>query len=237
VLVLGKAGGSASRAEALNRIEHRFGAALSEDDYVAVPSRPWEAKWRNRVSWQRDRMVKSGLLKPYVGPGTPWSVTAAGWALHGEFVEETVPDDPLAHFKPKNSGEYLARIVAQTLIKQRSHEELIAEFGTWATDTGFSASTDVHPRDLVLWRDGQEWLVEAKIVYVGNATRAVREATAQLQMYRFLLYDKPRPKMLALFSEPVGGAYVAFLESLQIGVVWRDDDGWSFSSSMSELTA
>src|SRR4051794_22125411 len=86
VLVLGQAGGSASRAEALNRIEHRFGGALTEDDHVAVPSRLWEAKWRNRVSWQRDHMVKSDLLAPYRGAGTPWSLTDAGWMLHDELV-------------------------------------------------------------------------------------------------------------------------------------------------------
>lgn len=238
VLVLGEADGSASRAEALNLIDQRFGAALAEDDKVPVPSRPWEPKWRNRVSWQRDRMVKSGLLAPYKGPGTPWSLTTAGWTLYEELAAETVRNDPFAHFKPKSSGEYRAHVAGQTLIKQRSHEELVAAFGAWAIDRGFFASTDVHPRDLVIRRNGQEWLVEAKVVYVGNATRAVREATAQLQMYRFLLYDAPFPKMVALFSEEVGDAFVTYLESLRIGVVWRnEEDGWCFSTSVEELIA
>jgi Mrr restriction endonuclease-like protein len=152
VLVLGDASGSASRADALNRIENRFASALSDDDVEPVSSRPWEAKWRNRVSWQRDRMVKNGLLHPYAGPGTPWSLTEVGWALHQELVEESVPDDPLAHSKPKSSGEYRARLAAQVLTKQRSHEQLVADFGHWPMERGYTASTDVHPRDLVLVR-------------------------------------------------------------------------------------
>jgi hypothetical protein len=33
-----------------------------------------------------------------------------------------------------------------------------------------------HPKDPVLRRDGREWLVEAKVLYQGNATNAVRAA-------------------------------------------------------------
>lgn len=81
----------------------------------------------------------------------------------------------------------------------------------------------------MLGRDGTEWLVEAKIVYVGNATSAVRAAAAQLLMYRYLLYSDPQPAMLALFSESVGDVYVASLETVGIGSAWREDDGWGFS--------
>lgn len=235
VLVLGDTGGSASRAEALTLIEARFGPVLSGDDVEAVPSRPFEAKWRNRVSWQRNRMVKQGLLQPYAGPGTPWSLTNAGWALHQELAAENASDDSLAHFKPKSSVEYVARLAAKVLVKQRSHEQLVADFGQWAIASGFSASTEVHPRDLVLVRGTREWLVEAKVVYLGNATRAVREATAQLLMYRHLLYKGTQPTMLALFSEAVGDLYVRFLSSLGIGSVWSTDEGWAFSPDASEL--
>jgi hypothetical protein len=237
LLVLGGAGGSASRAEALTMIEARFGPAFSGDDVQAVPSRPFEAKWRNRVSWQRDRMVKQGLLHPYAGPGTPWSLTEAGWSLHQELATEEISEDPLAHFKPKSSGDYVARLSAQVLVKQRSHEQLVSDFGQWAIERGFSASTEVHPRDLVLGRDAREWLVEAKVVYLGNATRAVREATAQLLMYRHLLYEAAQPTMLALFSESIGDLYVRFLSTLDIGAAWRTDDGWAFSLDASDLAS
>jgi hypothetical protein len=118
------------------------------------------------------------------------------------------------------------------MIKRRSHEALLAEFGTWCASLGFEADTTVHPRDLVLRRSGEEWLVEAKVLYMGNATGAVRAALAQILMYRFFLHRKRRPRLLALFSEPIGDAYVAFLDSHDVASVWRADDGpWETSST------
>ncbi|MFE9741091.1 hypothetical protein [Streptomyces sp. NPDC006477] len=32
------------------------------------------------AAWQRNRMVKAGLLKPYERHGDPWALTEAGWA-------------------------------------------------------------------------------------------------------------------------------------------------------------
>lgn len=146
VLVLGAVGGTASRAEALNLIEQRFARAFTAADIEPVPSRQWEPKWRNRVSWQRDRMVKRGLLKPYAGPGTPWSLTEGGWDIYRELTHETDDYDPLAHFKPKSSEEYRARISEQTLIKRRTHEQLVADFGRWAIDGGYSARPPARSR-------------------------------------------------------------------------------------------
>jgi hypothetical protein len=230
VLVLADLGGAASRAQALNAIEDRFADAFTEEDLEQVPSRPWEPKWRNGVSWQRDDMVKAGLLEPYKGHGTPWTLTDEGWGLHAELADTVPPSDPFAHFKPKSSAEYMSHVADLTLMKQRSHEELIADFGTWAISQGLYAATDVHPRDLIVTNDDAEWLVEAKVVYVGNATQAVRAATAQLLMYRYLLYRTASPMLLALcFSEDIGQVYVDFLESLKIASAWREDDGWRFS--------
>jgi len=62
-------GDSASRAKALARIESTFGSHFTTDDLDSPPSRPFETKWRNRVSWQRDRMVRDGLLLPFVWRG------------------------------------------------------------------------------------------------------------------------------------------------------------------------
>lgn len=235
VLVLGDAGGSAPRAEALALIEQRFASAFSAADLEPVPSRPWEAKWRNRVSWERNRMVKSGLLGAYVEAGTPWTLTGAGRALYRELAQEIGPNDPLAHFKPKSSDEYRAHLALRTLIKQRSHEQLVSDFGRWAIDQGWTPRTEVHPRDLVLEGFGHHWLVEAKVVYVGNATRAVREATSQLLMYRFLWYHTDPPQMLAVFTEDVGSEYVRFLESVGIASAWRDANTWTLSPSATSL--
>ncbi len=81
--------------------------------------------------------------------------------------------DPLAHFRPKDDSDYLAQLAGRTIIKSRRHERLVRDYGEWSQSQGFVASTTEHPRDLVLRRDGYEWLVEAKVLYRGNATEAV----------------------------------------------------------------
>jgi hypothetical protein len=68
-----------------------------------------------------------------------------------------------------------------------------------------------------------EWLVEAKVLYSGNATDAVRAAIGQLMTYRYFLYQcHAPPYLLALFNEPVRDAYSALMESLGIAVTCRD---------------
>jgi hypothetical protein len=232
ILALGQMDGSASRAEVLARIEAIFGLYFTPDDLDSPPSRPFETKWRNRVSWQRDRMVKDGLLLPFEGYGTPWRLSDDGRREYEALRHESSLDDPLVNFRPKDSSDYIAHVEGRALVKRRSHEALIADFGAWCASLGFEVDTTVHPRDLVLRRPGEEWLVEAKILYVGNATGAVRAALAQVFMYRFFLYQKRRPRLLALFSEPVGDAYVAFLDSHDVASVWRaGDDRWRASST------
>ncbi len=73
-----------------------------------------------------------------------------------------------------------------------------------------------------------EWLVEAKVLYRGNASNAVREAVGQLFSYAHFLYSAT-PPLMALFSEPVGQAFIDFLESLGIAVVWKDSGAWQGS--------
>ncbi len=231
ILVLGDMGGSASRAKALARIEAAFGSHFTADDLDSPPSRPFETKWRNRVSWQRDRMVRDGLLLPFEGYGTPWRLSDEGRREYGALRHESGLDDPLMNFRPKDSSDYVTRVEGRELVKRRSHEALIADFGAWCASLGFASDTTVHPRDLVLRRPGEEWLVEAKVLYMGDATCAVRAALAQLLMYRFFLYQRRQPRLLALFSEPIGDAYVAFLDSHDVASVWRADDGCWWTSS------
>jgi hypothetical protein len=127
----------------------------------------------------------------------------------GEF-ESTEPtstasdDIALADFKPKDSSEYLATIQAHTQLRRRDHERLIADFGAAITHRGFTPATNVHPRDLTLDHDADHWLVEAKMVYHGDATSAVRAVVGQLFQYRHFLYPQGNPpKLVALFSEPI----------------------------------
>ena len=133
---------------------------------------------------------------------------------------------PLEEFRPKDASDYRAWIAGREIVKTRRHERLIADYGKWAQVRGFRASTAEHPKDLVLRRDGQEWLVEGKVVRRGNATHAVREALSQLLMYqRFLEHESP-PDLVALFSEDVGAAYVEFLAEQGVEGVWSDDGRW-----------
>jgi hypothetical protein len=139
-------------------------------------------------------------------------------------------DDPLQDFKPKNSENYTAHLTGRVLAKTRRHERLIEQYGTWAAARGFLPSTKEHPKDLVLRRNGLEWLVEAKVLYQGNATDAVRAALGQLHAYRHFLYQQMEPQLVALFSEPIGDGYVAFLEACGIASVWKGSNGWAGST-------
>lgn len=80
---------------------------------------------------------------------------------------------------------------------------------------------------MTLRRESMEWLVEAKIVYEGNVTNAVRDAIGQLLQYRHLLYPEGTAiRLVALFSEAIGEAYVDLLSSLGIRAVWKSSSGW-----------
>jgi MrcB-like, N-terminal domain len=117
--------------------------------------------------------------------------------------------DPLVEFKPKDDSDYIARLAGRRLLKTRRHETLVADFGRYVQKLGLKPATNVHPRDMTITGGEQEWQVEAKVIYQGNATSAVREAIGQLLTYRHFLYaDAAPPRLLALFSEPIGGAYV-----------------------------
>ena len=137
------------------------------------------------------------------------------------------PVDSFLHFKPKSDADYIAHLAGVTITKSRRHETLIAEFGRYAASRGMTPGTNVHPRDLVLIASDAHWLVEAKVVYRGNATQAVRDAIGQLFTYRHVLYQgQPTPRLAALFSEGVGDAYVELLDQLEIASVWRLGAGW-----------
>jgi hypothetical protein len=147
-------------------------------------------------------------------------------------LQQSDHDDPLRSFQPKDDSDYLSHIEGKQLTKSRRHETVVRQFGEFVADRGFTPSTNEHPRDLVLRGDGQEWLVEVKVVYQGNATNAVRAALGQLFAYRYFHYPSNQPPhLVAVFSESVGDAYVGFLETCGIASVWKGDDGWTGSSS------
>jgi hypothetical protein len=140
--------------------------------------------------------------------------------------ESVAPADPLQGFRPKDDAEYRATLVGRQLIKTRRHEKLVNDYAKWCGSSGWRVSTE-HPQDLVLYADDMAYIVEAKIVYKGNATDAVRASVGQLLAYAYLLHPADgRPGLLALFSEDVGQRYVDFLRSLDIHAVWWAAGSW-----------
>ncbi|MGW1196180.1 MrcB family domain-containing protein [Streptomyces sp. NPDC002536] len=144
---------------------------------------------------------------------------------------EYVEYKALEGFAPKDSSDYEAHIVARTVKKTRKHELLIDQFGRAVAQRGFDAVTKgQHPKDLVLRKDGAEWLVEAKAIKRHSATLAVREALAQLYEYNHFLCSESKPHLLALFDEEIT-TFVSYLEGLGIGSVWKTLTGWAGSPS------
>jgi len=239
VLALGRLGGTARRADILAEMDRLFGGAFAVEDHEPVHTRQFEESWRNRASFERANMVRDRLLVSRADG--IWQLDRLGRehldSLSGipalPASRERIPADPLRNFAPKDSSDYIARLAGRVLVKSRAHEELIRDYGLWAGSQGFRPLT-LHPRDLVLEHPEGEWLVEAKMLYDGNASEAARAAIGQLFDYRYFFYvvpGLPLPSLLALFSESIGGAYVEFLESLSIASVWRSAGSWAGSSS------
>ncbi|ASQ96039.1 hypothetical protein CGL27_25955 [Streptomyces sp. 11-1-2] len=158
-------------------------------------------------------------------------------ASNGIPVTKRVEDKPEEHaglngFRPKDGSDYYVLIRQRKIKKSRSHEVLVRLFGEYIEQRGFVPITKkMHPKDIVLRRDGAEWLVEAKTVKRGNPTQAVREALGQLYEYSHFLYEergKEEPFLLALFTEDIK-AYAPYLEKRGIASVWKTVDGWAGS--------
>lgn len=233
MLALGRLGGTARRAAVLTEMDRLFGGAFTAEDRESVRTRPFEESWRNRASFERANMVRDRLLVNRADG--VWELDRLGRdhlaKLSGVPTPAGPPTDPLRHFAPKNASDYIAHIAGRVQVKSRAHEDLVKDYGLWAHGQGFTPLT-LHPRDLVLEYPGGEWLIEAKMVYDGNATEAVRAAVGQLFDYRHFFYVVPKlppPSLLGLFSEPVGFAYVEFMESLSIASVWRSGGSWAGS--------
>ncbi|WP_434590076.1 MrcB family domain-containing protein [Streptomyces sp. A5-4] len=148
--------------------------------------------------------------------------------------------ESLSGFKPKDSGEYIANIVAQQQVRRKDHEAVVADFAPYILGRGYVATNErVHPRDLTLRRHGsafaprEEWLVEVKVVKNGNPTSAVRQAVGQLREYSYFLYRERQietPHLIGLFSAEIG-VYSQYLEDQGIASIWQTGDTWEGSST------
>ncbi len=153
-------------------------------------------------------------------------LTSPGAVASPSAVRRRTNDNVLAQFRPKNDSDYVAHLQGRVINKSRRHETIVSQYGRIAGERGFIPTTE-HPQDLVLRRDGITYVVEVKVVYNGNATDAVRAALGQLLGYKHFLYAPAAPpRLVALFSEPVGDAYVAFLEAHKVASIWWQDQSW-----------
>ncbi|MDX3849151.1 MrcB family domain-containing protein [Streptomyces sp. AK02-01A] len=190
---------------------------------------------------REDLVYAAGLLKRADLADRLWwsedgrSPLEVNYDPDGRVVNE---GDPLAGFHPKDSSDYIANIIARQQVKKRHHEALIEDFGLYVVTRGYIPTTRLtHPKDLVLHRqdnesgNGDEWLVEAKVVRAGNPTEAVRQAVGQLYEYSHFLYHERKrrdPHLIGLFSENVG-VYSGYLERRGIASIWYSGDGWDGS--------
>lgn len=145
-------------------------------------------------------------------------------------------DPPKAmRFKPTDGSDYLVQVTEREERRTRKHVPLLDGFVRYLVKLGYTASNQgVHPRDLVATKDGQHWLIEVKVVRRGNGQQAAREAVAQLLEYRHFCYpptEQPHVRMLAVFSESVGTAFIEHLESLGIASIWATAGRWGGSRS------
>lgn len=156
-----------------------------------------------------------------------------GGATAGAGERPAQPEWIPKEFKPKDRQDYLVQIQGRTERRRGDrHELLLKQYAKHAKRLGHQPSnTKVHPRDLTLQVGYEEWLVEAKVVYNGNASQAARAAIGQLFEYAHFLYlpPTPRPRMMALFTEPLGSGFVGLFDALGIGVVWKGPNDWEAS--------
>lgn len=140
----------------------------------------------------------------------------------------SLPEDEsdLPGFKPKSDADYVAKITGGAFSRTRRHERLVKEYGTWLHEHDFAVSTP-HPRDLVASRGDKEHLIEVKVIRGGRVQEEVRAAMAQLYTYRYFLYaGSSDPRLVALFSESIGSAFVSFLDTYDVIAVWKEGTRW-----------
>lgn len=100
--VLQQAGGQLPRVDALQRMASALNGELTGDDLEPVPSRPQEANWQNRASFERAAMIRQGLLA--ARDDGIWSLvgsvgrTASTTARHRESIH-------CGQWQPRDSGE------------------------------------------------------------------------------------------------------------------------------------
>ena len=68
--------GKARRRDVLATLDREYGSLWTPEDRMSPKSRPFEANWMNRASYERANMVRDGLLAE--GDGGLWKLTEEG---------------------------------------------------------------------------------------------------------------------------------------------------------------
>ncbi len=158
-------------------------------------------------------------------------LTAQNPSLYNTPAIASPSPGPASIFRPKDASDYTATVTAHTQHRTRKHEAVVRAYGEHARDAGWTPATNVHPRDLVLRKGQTEVLCEVKVVGP-NAEHAVREAIGQLFTYRYFYPTAQPSPLLAVFSKPVGDAFVDLLEAIGISSVWAEGgDQWGGSQT------
>ncbi len=78
-------GGHGTREQVTDRVGKKLDDSLTKADWETLPSGS-EIRWRNRVAWQRNTMVKQGLLRKD-SPYGIWEIADAGRRWFADFKE------------------------------------------------------------------------------------------------------------------------------------------------------
>lgn len=70
-------GGSARIGNVLTKVEQSMKGTLKQIDYEPLPSTPDQPRWRNTAQWERNTMVRKGLLKSN-SPHGVWEISEEG---------------------------------------------------------------------------------------------------------------------------------------------------------------
>ena len=215
LLALGRLGGAPSKAEALVVVGEQVREQLLPADWELLTNN--EPRWQNLTAWERNDLLKAGLVLNV--RRNEWRLSDDGWVEYERIEAEAQASSepvssersPTGHFKPKDDAEYVSRMEKTVLVKSRSHETLVNGFAAWATKKGFAVSNPGF-QDLLVRTPTRTWIVEAKVLYHGDARSAARDALSQLLDYRYFLHDNDSAVgMVALFSEEVGEGYRGLL--------------------------
>lgn len=162
LLALAALGGSATKREALDWIEGHFGATLTGEDRQSQPTRN-EPKWENQTAWERDRMVRHGLIAPFKEGLTErgrWTLTDMGRAAAKPLARAAMPAVSGGDQESSTGQEPVLDPQRRKTIEDAAQDRLMAHFRAEGWDV---VDTRVgHPYDARAIKGDEVRYLEAK---------------------------------------------------------------------------